>query len=107
MGAARVFRDEFPGYDEAEAVRWFRVAAARGSERGAFGLGLTYRDGRGVPRSDSLAVRWLRLASGGEMFAAALVLATIYDDPASPFHDPVRAEQTYTAVFARAGSRLL
>jgi TPR repeat protein len=107
IGFRFLFRDDFPGYDEAEALRWFRVAAARGSTNGYFGLGMMYRDGRGVPPSDSLAVRWLAQAASGGTVAAGLVLATIYDDPASAFHDDARSEQYYTAAFAYGGSRLL
>ena len=49
--------------DDAEAVRWYRLAAAQGNALAQNNLGLMYDDGRGVPEDDAEAVRWYRLAA--------------------------------------------
>ena len=38
--------------DEAEAVRWFRLAAEQGHVVAQYDLGCSYRDGRGVAQDD-------------------------------------------------------
>ena len=49
--------------DEAEAVRWFRLAAEQGNADVQYNLGTIYGAGRGVPQDDAEAARWLRLAA--------------------------------------------
>ncbi len=49
--------------DDAEAVRWFRLAAEQGDAWAQTNLGLGYAKGRGVPQDDAEAVRWYRLAA--------------------------------------------
>ena len=49
--------------DQAEAVRWFRLAADQGHITAQFNLGARYAVGRGVPEDDAESVRWLRLAA--------------------------------------------
>ena len=49
--------------DYAEAVRWFRKAAAQGNARAQNYLGLLYRKGEGVPQDYSEAVEWYRRAA--------------------------------------------
>ena len=39
------------GRDYAEAMRWYRLAAAQGNSRGQFELGHMYANGRGVPQT--------------------------------------------------------
>jgi TPR repeat protein len=48
------------GKDEAEAAKWFRLAAEQGSSFAQAYLGLMYSDGTGVPESDAEAVKWFR-----------------------------------------------
>ena len=36
--------------DDAEAVRWFRLAAEQGDARAQFNLGVRYDTGEGVPQ---------------------------------------------------------
>ena len=43
--------------DDAEAVRWYRLAAAQGNAGAQSYLGFMYDDGRGVPQDDAEAVR--------------------------------------------------
>ena len=49
--------------DDAEAVRWYRLAAEQGDAIAQNNLGVMYRDGQGVPQDDAEAVRWYRLAA--------------------------------------------
>ena len=41
--------------DDAEAVRWWRLAADQGQAEAQFNLGLMYANGRGVPQDDAEA----------------------------------------------------
>ena len=43
--------------DDAEAVRWYRLAAEQGHARAQFNLGVNYDNGEGVPEDDAEAVR--------------------------------------------------
>lgn len=64
--------------DLREAYRWYKAAAAQGRVIAQVELGLMYRDGRGVARSDEEAFRWLlKAAEAGEPYAQLLV-ATAY-----------------------------
>ena len=49
--------------DEAEAMRWFRLAAEQGHASAQVGVGIGYFTGRGVPQDEAEAVRWFRLAA--------------------------------------------
>ena len=49
--------------NDAEAVRWFQLAARQGHAPAQNDLGLMYAHGRGVPENDAEAVRWFRLAA--------------------------------------------
>ena len=49
--------------DDAEAVRWYRLAADQGDASGHFNLGMMYANGLGVPQDDVEAARWWRLAA--------------------------------------------
>ena len=54
--------------DEAEAVRWFRKAAAQNNRAAQSNLGWVYATGRGVQRDDAEAFKWFLLAAsqGGD-----------------------------------------
>ena len=49
--------------DDAEAVRWYRLAAEQRLAAAQFNLGLMYEHGNGVREDDAEAVRWYRLAA--------------------------------------------
>ena len=49
--------------DDAEAVRWYRLAAEQGFAAAHHSLGLMYAVGDGVPEDDEEAVRWYRRAA--------------------------------------------
>jgi TPR repeat protein len=49
--------------DDAEALKWFRLAASRGDAVAELNLGLMYAEGRGVPQTNIEAAKWYRLAA--------------------------------------------
>ena len=49
--------------DDAEAVRWFRLAAEQGHDSAQYNLGFRYDAGEGVPQDAAEAARWFRLAA--------------------------------------------
>jgi TPR repeat protein len=49
--------------DYAEAMRWYRQAAAAGYALGEANVGYLYSQGLGVPQNDTEAVRWYRMAA--------------------------------------------
>ena len=50
--------------DYAEAVKWYRLAAAQGNAMAQANLGLRYAKGEGVPQDYILAHMWFNLAAG-------------------------------------------
>jgi TPR repeat protein len=49
--------------DDAEAVRWYRLAAEQGDALSQATLGFMYENGEGVPEDDVLAYMWYNLAA--------------------------------------------
>ena len=49
--------------DNAEAVRWYRMAAEQGDFLAQFSLGVMYDTGAGVPENYVLAYAWFNLAA--------------------------------------------
>ena len=49
--------------DDAEAVRWYRLAAEQGSATAQYNLGVMYGTGEGVPQDNVEAHMWLNLAA--------------------------------------------
>ena len=49
--------------DDAEAVRWYRLAAEQGYAAAQFNLGVMYATGQGVPEDDVTAYAWLNIAA--------------------------------------------
>jgi len=48
--------------DDAEAVRWYRLAAEQGGATAQVNLGVMYAEGTGVPQDDVQAHMWFDLA---------------------------------------------
>ena len=56
--------------DDAEAVRWYRLAADQGNADAQGNLGAMYLNGQGVPQNHAEAIRWFRAAADqGNAFA--------------------------------------
>lgn len=49
--------------NDAEAIKWFRMAAEQGDAGAQVNLGLSYENGDGVPRDDILAFSWFSIAA--------------------------------------------
>ena len=60
--------------DEAEAVKWFRLAAEQGHAYAMYDLGECYRKGTGVERDDAEAVKWYALAAEHDAMRALSTL---------------------------------
>ena len=65
--------------DDAEAVRWYRLAAEQGHAEAQHSLGILYALGQGVEEDDAEAVRWYRLAAEQGHVEAQLFLANRYE----------------------------
>ena len=64
--------------DDAEAVRWFRMAAEQGHASAQSALGFMYDTGEGVPEDDAEAMRWYRMAAEQEFALAQFLLGLMY-----------------------------
>ena len=77
--------------DDAEAVRWYRLAAAQGYALAQLNLGLMYANGEGVPEDDAEAVRWYRLAAEQGYATAQFNLGLMYANGEGVPEDDVTA----------------
>lgn len=57
------FKGEGVPLNYQEAMKWFRLAAARGNANAEFLLGMMYEDGQGAPQNYQEAMKWYRLAA--------------------------------------------
>ena len=64
--------------NDAEAVKWYRLAAEQGFAYAQSNLGVMYANGDGVPENDAEAVKWYRLAAEQGFAAAQSNLALMY-----------------------------
>jgi hypothetical protein len=76
MYALGVMSDEES--DEAEAFRWYKLAAEHGHPESMRRLGDMYAQGRGVPQDYVAAAAWYRHAVDRRSLAAVTNLATLY-----------------------------
>jgi TPR repeat protein len=65
--------------DDAEAAKWFRMAADRGGDRAQYNLGVMYDTGTGVPMDDETAVKWYRRSAEQGYASAQNDLGAMYD----------------------------
>ena len=64
--------------DDAEMVKWYRLAAEQGHVTAQQGLGLRYEIGQGVAQDYAEAVKWLRLAAEQGDAGAQVNLGVMY-----------------------------
>jgi TPR repeat protein len=64
--------------DDAEAVKWYRLAAEQGHVSAQYNLAVMYDNGEGVPQDDAEAVKWYRLAAEQGHVSAQFNLAVMY-----------------------------
>ena len=81
--------------DDAEAVRWYRLAAEQGHARAQFNLGASYDFGRGVIEDADEAVRWYRLAAEQGEAAAQHNLGFMYATGRGVPQDDAEAVRRY------------
>jgi uncharacterized protein len=64
--------------DDAEAVKWYRMAAEQGLANAQLNLGVMYDYGQGVPEDDAEAVKWYRMAAEQGLANAQFNLGYMY-----------------------------
>jgi len=64
--------------NDAEAVRWYRRAAAQNHAMALYNLSNHYLSGRGVPQDTEEAIKWYRLAADRDVLPAMNNLGVIY-----------------------------
>jgi len=84
--------------DNAEAVKWFRMAAEQGVARAQFNLGLMYNKGEGVPQDHVEAGRWYRLAAEQGNTAAQYNLGVMYNTGEGVPQDSAEAAKWFRMV---------
>ena len=65
--------------NEAESVKWYKLAAEAGDAEAQFCLGVMYYDGRGVEQDDAEALKCFRLAADAGIASAQFRLGHMYD----------------------------
>ena len=88
--------------DDAQAVKWYRLAADQGDASAQFNLGLVYRTGQGVPQDDAQAVKWYRLAADQGDASAQFNLGNTYDIGRGVPQDYVQAHKWFNLSASRA-----
>jgi TPR repeat protein len=63
---------------DAEAAKWYRIAADQGYAPAENNLGFLYAEGRGVPHDDAEAVKWYRRAADRNYAPAETSLGMMY-----------------------------
>src|ERR1700676_3098362 len=91
--------------DYASAIRSFRALAERGDALGQTGLGLLYREWRGVPQSYTEAVKWYRLAADQGNLIAQYNLGHMYAEGRGVQQDYVQAHMWFNLSSANPASR--
>ena len=81
--------------DDAEAVRWYRLAAEQGDAIAQTKLGLMYANGTGVVQDDAEAVRLYRLAAEQGDVIAQTKLGRLYRNGTGVIQDYAEAVRWY------------
>ena len=81
--------------NDAEAVKWYRLAADQGDAWAQNKLGWMYENGEGVIQDDAEAVKWYRLAADQGNVDAQHNLGWMYDNGKGVVQDAVEAVKWY------------
>ena len=81
--------------DDAEAVRWYRLAADQGNASAQNNLGLMYSNGEGVLKDEAEAVRWYRLSADQGNATAQHNLGVSYSNGEGVLKDSVLAHMWF------------
>jgi hypothetical protein len=89
--------------DYAEAMKWYRLAAAQGDALAQNNLGVMYRDSLGVPRDLDQALAWFRKgAAGGDARAQqSLRHLESRDRGMTPWADVLEGKKVMVAISAK------
>ncbi len=88
--------------DDAEAVRWYRLAADQEHPTAQFTLGNLYARGQGVPRDETEAARWSRLAAEHGVASAQYSLGLMYATGQGVQRDDVEAHMWFNLAAAQS-----
>ena len=89
--------------DDAEAVRWYQLAAHQGDARAQVSLGFMYSNGNGVPQDYSKAMRWYQLAADQGNASAQTSLGFMYKYSSGVPQDYVSAHMWLNIASANGG----
>ena len=87
--------------DDAEAVKWFRIAAEAGYVDAQYNLGVMYDNGEGVLQDDAEAVKWYRLAAEAGYPRAQNNLGFMYEKGEGVLQDDRLAYMWYNIAAAQ------
>ena len=88
--------------DDAEAVRWYRMAAEQGIASAQYALRVKYGTGEGVPQDATEAVRWYRLATEQGHASAQYNLGVMYGTGEGVPQDNVEAHMWLNLAASRS-----
>ena len=95
--------------DDAQALKWYGLAAAQNHADAQANLGVMYANGWGVPQSDEEAFRWYILAAEQGVMLAQMGVAKMYAGGFGAEQDIVQAHKWFSIASAlgdyNAGSK--
>jgi TPR repeat protein len=87
--------------DDAQAVKWFRLAADKGNAVAQFNLGVMHAEGQGVPQDYVEAIKWYRRAAEQGEARAQFNLGVSYAEGQGVEHDYVTAYMWFNLAVPR------
>ena len=91
--------------NDAEAVKWFRLAATQRDALGQSNLGLVYANGQGVVQDYAEAVKWYRLAAAQGLAKAQSNLGAMYGKGQGVPMDDVRAHMWFNLAALKGNAK--
>ena len=93
--------------DDAEAVKWYRLAAEQGHAGAQYDLGLIYDNGEGVVQDQDAALKWYRMAADQGHAWAQSNLGIKYAEGQGVPQDYVRAYMWWNLAAAKGDAGAL
>lgn len=90
--------------NDAEAVKWYRLAAAQGHAKAQYNLGAMYDFGQGVAQNKTEAAKWYRLAAAQRNAEAQNSLGALYSNGHGVVQDYAEAVKWYKLAAAEGYS---
>src|ERR1017187_333582 len=81
--------------DYAEAMKWYRIAAAQGSAKAQTNIGFMYENGQGVPQEYAEAMKWYRKAADQGIAGAQSNIGVMYANGEGVPQDYAEATKWY------------